>query len=167
MRKLFRNGDRYLVSYRAHPKTEKWGICCTMFSRIRNLATNRTLTLFLQYNIYASAAAVVDMVLLYSLTEFLHIWYFSSAALATTCGMVVNYSMNKYLNFKNPSTHIAPQFGVFLFVAGIGWLLNQGILFFLVEWGKLWYMHAKLIAVCIVVFWSFSGHKHLTFSLFQ
>jgi putative flippase GtrA len=90
-----------------------------------------------------------------------------SAIIAYIVAMIVNYVLNKYLSFKNRSKRIAAQFGLYTIVALIGLGLNQLILYYLVERLKLWYMYAKLIAVFIVMFWSFYGHKKLTFNVIR
>lgn len=123
--------------------------------------------LFINYLFFGGIATVVDFGILYSLTEFLGIWYFFSAALSYIVGMFTNYSMNKYFNFRNRSKRIAVQFGLFMTVALIGLALNQVILYALVEMAGLWYMSAKVISVFVVVFWSFYGHKKLTFSILK
>ena len=116
---------------------------------------------------FAGMAAVVDFVLLYALTEYLHIWYFFSAFISCTTAMVVNYLLNKYYNFKNKSKYILPQFSIFVSVSVIGIILNQVIIFTLVEYAHLWYMLAKIISLCTVVCWSFYGHKRFTFGLLK
>ncbi len=123
--------------------------------------------LFTGYVIFAGIATLVDLGLLYAFTEFLRIWYFYSTALSYFIGMLTNYTLNKYLNFRNRSRRIIPQFGLFMLVALIGLALNQAVIYMMVEFGGLWYMHAKFIALLVVMFWSFYGHKHLTFSLFR
>jgi len=123
--------------------------------------------LFIGYVIFAGFATLVDLCLLYSLTEFLHVWYFYSATFSYFVGMLTNYSLNKYLNFRNRSKQITLQFGLFATVALIGLGLNQLILYTLVEFINLWYMFAKFIAIFIVMFWSFYGHKKLTFNIFR
>ena len=136
-------------------------------SYINEIFQKQDVRLFIGYVIFAGFATLVDLGLLYSLTEFFHIWYFYSALFANLAGMVTNYSLNKCLNFKNKSRKIIPQFGLFATVALIGIGLNQLILYSLVEFAKLWYMHAKFIAIFIVMFWSFYGHKKLTFNVFR
>lgn len=131
------------------------------------LFQNQDVKLFIGYIIFAGFATLVDLGLLYSLTKFLHVWYFYSAVFAYFIGMVTNYSLNKYLNFRNRSKQIIPQFGLFTAVALVGLGLNQLILYSLVEFAKLWYMSAKFIAIFIVMFWSFYGHKKLTFNVFR
>ncbi len=124
-----------------------------------------SIKLFLRYVVFAGIATLVDLGLLYLLTEFLDVWYFYSAAIAYLCGMLTNFSLNKYLNFRNKSKKIIPQFGLFAIVALVGLGLNQLILYLLVEFAAIQYMAAKIIAIFIVMFWSFLGHKKLTFKL--
>jgi putative flippase GtrA len=121
------------------------------------------LTLFYYYVIFASIATLVDLSLLYSLTELGNMWYFHSAIIGYSAGMIVNYVLNKYFNFKNYSKRIVSQFGIFTAVAMVGLGLNQLIIYLLVEFADVWYMAAKIIAIGIVMFWSFFGHKQLTF----
>lgn len=134
---------------------------------INKLFQKQDVKLFIGYVVFAGFATLVDLGLLYALTEFLHIWYFYSAAFAYFIGMITNYSLNKYLNFRNRSKQIIQQFGLFATVVLIGLGLNQLILYSLVEFAKLWYMFAKFIAIFIVMFWSFYGHKKLTFNVFR
>ena len=134
---------------------------------INKLLQYQDLKLFVGYVIFAGLATLVDLGLLYSLTEFFHVWYFYSAIFSYFIGMVINYSLNKYLNFRNKSKQIIPQFGLFATVALIGLGLNQLILYSLVEFVRFWYMLAKIIAVFTIMFWSFYGHKKLTFNIFR
>jgi len=133
---------------------------------VENIKDSR-LRLFFGYVMIASIATVLDIVLLFTLTEYLHIWYFLSAFISYSTGMGINFSLNKYFNFKNKSLDILPQFGIFVTVALIGLGLNQLIIYSLVEFAGLWYMLAKLISICIVVSWSFYGHKRFTFGLLK
>lgn len=134
-----------------------------------NFGQNNPLILiqFLRYIFFAGFATIVDLALLLVLTEYIGVWYFFSAIISYLAGMVVNYTVNKYLNFHNHSRKIVWQFGLFVIVASIGLALNQAILYGLVEYVGLWYLYAKLIAVCLVVFWSFNAHRLATFRLLR
>lgn len=128
---------------------------------------NEDIKLFIGYVLFAGFATLVDIGLLYSLTEFFHVWYLYSAAFAYFMGMVTNYLLNKYFNFRNKSKQIVMQFGLFSIVALVGLGINQLLLYSLVEFAKLWYISAKIIAIFVGLIWSFYGHKKLTFSIFR
>jgi putative flippase GtrA len=123
--------------------------------------------LFIGYIICAGIATIFDFGLLYILTEFIKIHYISSATISYMLGMATNFILNKYFNFKNKSKKILKQSLLFLLIALIGLGLNNLILWYLVEFIELWYMTAKAISICIVMLWSFYGHKKITFEVIK
>ncbi len=138
-----------------------------MFKKIIDFLKEKDLLLFFKYVFFAGVATIVDFGILYFLTDVVKIWYFISAIFSYLCGMITNFTLNKVLSFKNKSKKIFFQFGLFAFVALIGLGLNQLILFILVENFKIWYILGKLVSVFIVMFWSFIGHKKITFHFFK
>ena len=102
-----------------------------------------------------------------TLTEYMHVWYFISSALAYFSGMITNFTLNKIFNFANRSKKIVQQFSIFATVALVGLGINQLIIYSLVEYLGFWYMYAKFISVVIVMLYSFIGHKELTFKIFN
>ncbi len=132
----------------------------------RQLLARGDVRLFVLYVIYAGLATVVDVGLLWVFTALLGIYYLLSAALSYCAGMLTNFLLNKFFNFRNRSQQLAAQFGVFAAVALVGLALNQLVIFSLVEWFHIWYIGAKLVSVVIVALWSFWGHKHFTFGWF-
>ncbi len=133
-----------------------------MHSLIRRNAKSFSL-----YILFAGIATVVDFGLLYTLTELAGIHYFVSAMCSYTAGMVTNYSLNKKRTFNNKSKRIKTQFSLFVSVALVGLVINQGIIYILVESAHLWYIYAKFIAMWIVVIWSYIGHKKITFGIIR
>lgn len=125
--------------------------------------TKTSHNLFYGYVVCAGIATIVDLTILYSLTEFFGFWYFNAAVFGYFGGIIINFTLQKYFNFKNYSKKIFSQFGLFLVVALIGLGFNQFIIYALVEFIGFWYILAKLFAIAIVMFWSFYGHKNLTF----
>ncbi len=119
------------------------------------------------YVVFAGVATAVDMAALYALTEWLGVYYLASVAIAYLLGMATNYSLNKTLTFGNRSRRVAAQFGVFILVALGGLGINLIVIYLLVEHAHLWYMYAKVIAIAVALFWSFFGHKHITFGLIR
>ena len=119
------------------------------------------------YIIFAGIAAIVDLGLLFFLTSILGLWYFFSAATSYLSGMIINFTLNKYLNFKNTNKRKITQFGLFSIIACIGLILNQFILFILVEYFGFWYITAKIFSMIVVLFWNFFGHKKITFEVLK
>ena len=113
-----------------------------------------------------SIAAVVDLALLFILTEYAHIFYLKSAVISFLASSFVHYGLNKTITFKNKSKKYALQFIVTMVVAVVGLILNLGILFSLVSLG-LWYMFAKIIALLVIVVFTYNLNKHVTYGWFK
>jgi len=121
---------------------------------------------FITYIIMGSIAAVVDLALLFILTEYAHIFYLKSAVISFLASSFVHYGLNKTITFKNKSKKYALQFIVTMVVAVVGLILNLGILFSLVSLG-LWYMFAKIIALLVIVVFTYNLNKHVTYGWFK
>ncbi|HOF01075.1 MAG TPA: GtrA family protein [Spirochaetota bacterium] len=134
--------------------------------------------LFILYVALAGVATIVDFTVLFIMTSVFNIWYLLSATISYFCGMLTNFTLNKIFNFKNKSKLVFRQFLLFSIVALIGLGLNNLILYLLVDvvkthiniapqYDEIWLFFAKCVSVFIVMFWSFLGHKKLTFNLLK
>jgi putative flippase GtrA len=121
----------------------------------------------LLYIFCAGLATIVDYALLYVFTEFGGLYYLWSATLSYCAGMIVNYSLNKVLTFRNKSKQIGKQFSVFAVVSLVGLGLTLLFMALFVEVLGLWYMVAKLFTIILVFIWSYFGHSNLTFKIFK
>lgn len=128
---------------------------------------NQNTKLFLRYVLIAGFATLIDISLLYALTEFIGIWYFYSSIISYTSGVIPNYLLNKYFNFKNKSKKVFAQLSIWMGISLIGLIITQWIIFVFVEMFGLWYMFSKLIAIAITLFWNFYVNKQITFNLFN
>lgn len=110
-------------------------------------------------------STVVDIGLLYFFTEYFGIWYIYSATLSYTCGMIVNFVLNKYLNFRDTSRDYLRQFLSFALISLSSLALNLGVLYLTVEVFSINYLIGKVLAVIIVFFWNYFGQSKITFHL--
>ncbi len=114
---------------------------------------------------YASVgliSAVIDFGILYLLTDKLGLHYLVSATISFIIAASLNYYLNKTWTFK-VGGGLVKQAGIFLLIAGNGVILNNIIMYLLVEHGSWWYIYAKVIAIGIVTIINFLGNKYLTF----
>ncbi len=119
------------------------------------------------YIFCAGIATLLDMALLYVLTEFFGLLYLVSATFSYASGILVNYSLNRKITFKNKSPKIFKQFSMFVFVSLVGLVLTLLFMAFFVEVLGLWYMFAKLITIILVFIWSYNANSRLTFKIFS
>lgn len=108
-------------------------------------------------------STLVDVGLLYLLTEHFGIWYLSSAATSYCCGIFVSFCLNKYITFHDTTTNPFRQFPLFAAVSVSGFMLNLAVLFLLVDVFSFHYLTGKFGAICISFFWNYFGQSRLTF----
>jgi putative flippase GtrA len=137
-----------------------------MFSFIKTLKEGN-FRLFLGSALIGGLAAILDLILLYLLTEIISIDYFYSTPVAFLIATIFNYALNKYLNFKNESRRIFLQFVIFGIISLITLILNQIMTYVLVEYFGLWYMHSQIIVLLILIFWNFYTNKKITFNILK
>ena len=110
-------------------------------------------------------STLLDIGLLYIFTGYFGIWYLSSATLSYCCGMVVNFLLNKFLNFQDTSRNYLSQFSCFALVSMSSLALTLGVLYLAVEVFSISYLLGKVLAVLIAFIWNYLGQSRLTFQL--
>ena len=118
---------------------------------------------FLRYIFVGGAATVVDMGSLYIFTSIIGLNYLISAAIAFILGVTTNYLLCIAWIFE--STGKVKREIILFVVIGVGGLiLNEIIIWLLVEEVGLYYMLAKAVAVVIVLVWNFGMRKKYVFA---
>ena len=115
-----------------------------------------------RYGLVGLSSAIIDFGILYLLTEALGFHYLWSATISFIVAASYNYYLNKTWTFK-AGGKLSKQVSIFLLIAGSGVLLNNLILYLLVEQAHWWYFYFKIIATGIVTIGNFIGNKYLTF----
>ena len=118
---------------------------------------------FLKYCVGGGLAFFVDIAGLYIFTEFCGLWYILSATLSFILAAVFNYLFQRFITFKSQDKNYTKQFILFIIIALVGLLINNSILYILVEFFGLWYMFAKAFVASVVLIWNFWANKKFTF----
>jgi len=118
---------------------------------------------FFLYCIGGGFAFIIDVGGLYVFTEYLKIWYIFSATLSFILAAIFNYLFQRFITFKSVDKNISRQFILFVIVAAIGLLINNTLLYLLVELAGIWYIFAKVLTAAIVLVWNFFVNKKFTF----
>ncbi len=127
------------------------------------LPSRRTIRLFLNYIWIGGFATVIDTgaLILFRVKFGLYVWL--SAGLAYICGMATNFLLNKYLNFSSESRSFLKQARTFFVVASIGLVMKALLMEVFVHAAHMRLLVAQVVAVGIVMIWSFWGHHRMTF----
>jgi putative flippase GtrA len=122
---------------------------------------------FFTYIIFGGLATIFVWGIFYLSTYTFEYNYLLSTLLGFSVGSIVNFSLNKYINFKNRYQKIKYQFALFLVIAIIG----LGISFFIM-WNFVGVLHfdkmiSRILTTGIVLIYNFLGHKYITFRLLK
>jgi len=130
---------------------------------MRRIFENHAMNVIM-YALCGGVAALVNISLLYLLTDMVGMHYIVSAISAFPFAVLTNYALNKYFNFKNFSRKYSQQITKFATVAIGGLVLNVFFLYVLVEFFNLWYIIAAIISGAIIFFYSYAMHRYWSFN---
>ena len=114
----------------------------------------------IRFLIVGGGCFLLEYILLYVLTEYMHIGYLVSSAIAFTVSSLVNYILCLLVVF-NVKHQSSLEIGLFIITSLIGLIINQGVMWFLVEIIAWWYMFAKVIASGIVMIWNYITKRYI------
>jgi len=107
---------------------------------------------------------MINLTLLYSLTEYVGLYYLYSAAIALFVSTINGYTLNHLWTFKTLGIrrhhHALPKY---LLLSASTYVLNLSVLGFLVETFGIWYILAEIIAILVALFGNFLGSKYWAF----
>jgi putative flippase GtrA len=137
-----------------------------MFKEICNIAWRifcwPTFHQFVKYGITGSTTVLIDMVILYILTDFFGFWYMSSATISTTTAVVFNFLINRNWSFRS-NGYMRRQMTKYLLLLGFNYLYSIFGLYFLVEVFGIYYLIAKVIIAMTMVSWNFALFRYVIY----
>ena len=110
---------------------------------------------FVRFCFVGGLSLMLDMSVLYGLTEFFGVNYLYSAAISFTVSVIFNYWLCVVYVFKGAKKQNPKQATIFIGSSVVGLGLNQVCMYFFVEIVGLHYMIAKLGATVIVTLWNY------------
>jgi len=119
----------------------------------------------MRYLLVGGTCAVLDLLFLYLMVNFLNIWYLAATTISFAAVSLLGYFGQKYFTFRNAEKNHKKQLALFFMVSGTGLLINAGFMFFFVSILGIWYMAANIITKFIVLIWNFLANKKITFRI--
>ena len=123
----------------------------------------------LRFGLVGASGIVVNMVVLYSLTTYLGIFYLVSSIFAIELSIISNFLLNDYWTFSKDKTHrlsnIWHRLGSFHLVSFGGLLINMGVLFILTEFLGVYYLISNLIGIFVAFAWNFFINRNTTWKI--
>jgi len=120
-----------------------------------------------KYYAVGASGILVNLGLLYYLTEYGSLWYFLSYALAISVSITSNFILNKFWTFRDSidSQKTIVMYGKFVSVSMVGMAIQLGSVYVLVESLTVYYMLAALISICIAGAINFIINRRWTFGV--
>ena len=108
-----------------------------------------------KFLIAGGSCFIIELIILYSLTEFIGFNYLTSSAIAFTIAVIINYIMCVRWVFETNKKQTLTMKLIFITtsIAGLG--INQLCMWLFVEFLDVYYMLAKIFATAIVTIWNF------------
>lgn len=114
----------------------------------------------IKFGIVGVLAFLIDYVLLFALVEYLGMYYLISSAISFTVSVVFNYICSmKFVFTRRDDISKKKEFIVFLILSIVGLLINQAMMWIMVDKLLIYYMISKIIVTGIVMIWNFISRK--------
>ena len=120
-----------------------------------------------KYYAVGASGILVNLGLLYYLTEYVGLWYFLSYALAISVSITSNFILNKFWTFRDSidSQKTIVMYVKFVSVSMVGMAIQLGSVYVHVESLTVYYMLAALISICIAGAINFIINRRWTFGV--
>lgn len=120
---------------------------------------------FVKFSLVGVINTSINLIVLYALTEYFHIYYIISAVFAFLAAVTNSFLLNKTWTFKENIAYKASlKYFKFIIISVTALLINLIVLYVLVEYFKIWYIYAQLIGIVSNLIINFLGNKLWTFS---
>ena len=120
---------------------------------------NKLLNQILKFGLVGGTAFVIDYVLLYFCTEFLHIHYLISSIISFTVSVIFNYILSIKWVFDVKKKQDVKDFVIFIILSVIGLGINSLIMYVMVEKFGVYYMLSKIVSTALVMVYNFITRK--------
>ena len=114
----------------------------------------------LKFGIVGGIAFLIDFFVLYFCTDILNIHYLISSIISFTVSVIFNYILSvKWVFNVNNDNSKKKNFIVFIVLSIIGLLINELIMYIMVDKFQIYYMLSKIVSTIVVMIFNFITRK--------
>ena len=113
----------------------------------------------LKFGLVGVIATIIDFIVLYILTDFLHIHYLISSIISFTVSVIFNYILSIKWVFEVNHKQTKKDFIIFVVLSIIGLGINSLIMYLMVDKLYIHYMFTKIFATGVVMVYNFITRK--------
>ncbi|WP_323756719.1 GtrA family protein [Roseivirga sp.] len=118
---------------------------------------------FLKFSLVGLSGLAIDFCITFLVKEKLRLNKYFANSLGFVFAATSNYLLNKTWTFQDTNPDAVTQFSKYILIAIIGLIINNLIIYLLVNKRKVNFYWAKLMAIGIVVLWNFIANYNFTF----
>jgi len=121
----------------------------------------------IKYYTVGGSGVLVNLGILYTLTDFMGLWYIASQVIAISLSISSNFLFNRFWTFSGSiqDQRNSVMYVKFIIVSLIGMFIQLGITFTLVENIALYYMHAAGIGIVVAGAINYVVNRRWTFGI--
>ncbi len=113
-----------------------------------------------RFLIAGGTATIVNLGILFILTDLAGVWYLISSAIAFSLSFVVSFTMQKYWAFRNKDVEkVRSQLPMHLSLALFNLFIDIVLVYAFVEYFGMWYILAQIVAAAIIAIESFFAFR--------
>ena len=102
---------------------------------------------FIKANLFGGVGTIINLVVLFTFTEFLGIFYLISGGVGFILGSTANYFINKKWVFREDIKHkVYTKYFKYIIISILALMINLGMLFIFTEFVKIYYLLSQIIA---------------------
>ncbi len=127
--------------------------------------TQNTFVQFFRYGAVGTVGFVIDFIVLFGLTEWIHFHYLVSSALSFCVALTATYFLSVAWVFHESKLHNKMhEFWIFLLIGVIGLIINQILMWTFTEQIGFYYLHSKVVSAILLYAWNFFARKKILFT---
>lgn len=120
---------------------------------------------FIKFCVVGGSGVFVDFGITYALKEWLKLNKYLANSVGFVCAATSNYVLNRIWTFSSTDPDIARQYLLFIAIAMIGLVINNGVIYVANDRFKFNFYLSKLFAIGVVTFWNFFMNYFFNFGV--
>ena len=120
-----------------------------------------------KYYLVGACGVLVNLGLLYFLTDIIGAWYVFSQAVAAGVSMTTNFTLHKFLTYRKEikEAKTLERYIKFITISLLGMGILLGLTYVLVENFAMYYMHAAILSIAIAGSFNYFANRKWTFGI--
>jgi putative flippase GtrA len=117
----------------------------------------------IRYILAGATCAFIEFIIFSALVLYANVHYLTANVLAASIATFAGFWLQKHITFRNSETNYLVQIAKFFTVIGIGFLLNNLLVYLFIGIFKLHIFIGKPVELFLIFFWNYCGQRFWTF----